>query len=61
MLFVYDSFAHETPVAVACGLYLFFVFDIVIDPLGIASALSAERVPDAVACSGCQSVSDYDE
>jgi ABC-type microcin C transport system permease subunit YejB len=50
MLFVYDSFAHETPVAVACGLYLFFVFDIVIDPLGIATALSAERVPDAVAC-----------
>jgi ABC-type microcin C transport system permease subunit YejB len=61
MLFIYDSFAHETPFAVTCGLYLFFVFYIVIDPLGIATALSAERVPDAVACSGCQSVSDYDE
>jgi ABC-type microcin C transport system permease subunit YejB len=61
MLFVYDSFAHEPPIAVACGLYLFFVFEVVVDPLGIASALSAERVPDAVAYSGCQSVSDYDE
>jgi ABC-type microcin C transport system permease subunit YejB len=57
MLFVYDSFAHKTPVAVACGLYLFFVFDVVVDPLRIAAALSAERVSDAVACGPYYSIS----
>lgn len=61
MLFIYNSFADKPPVPVACGLYLFFIFDIVIDPLGIASALSAERVPDAVACSHRERVSNYDE
>jgi ABC-type microcin C transport system permease subunit YejB len=57
MLFIYDSFAHKTPVAVTCGLYLFFVFEVVIDPLGIATALSSERVPDAVACGPYYSIS----
>jgi hypothetical protein len=57
ILFIDNSFAHEPPIAVACGLYLFFVFEVVIDPLGIASALSAERVADAVACGPYYSIS----
>jgi ABC-type microcin C transport system permease subunit YejB len=61
ILFVRDSLADKPPVPVACGLYLFFIFDIVIDPLGITPALPAERVADAVACSGCQTVSNDDE
>jgi hypothetical protein len=61
ILFIDNSFAHKTPFAVACGLYLFFVFDIVVDPLRIATALSAERVSDAVAYSHRERVSNYDE
>jgi ABC-type microcin C transport system permease subunit YejB len=61
MLFVRDSLADKPPAAVACGLYLFFIFEVVIDPLGIATALSAQRVPDAVACSHRERVSNYDE
>jgi len=61
MLFVRDSLADKPPAAVACGLYLFFVFDVVVDPLRIATALPAERVPDAVACSHRERVSNYNE